>query len=247
MFDGSCTSCSEIKIVVPGSQNGTNGEHFVEFFEWGNSVGGMVSKFMRKMEIVDAINLLKQQIVVLKSHLFTKSTQLECCNTIKENLKQSDLLIQVNYSQNYDSKHQNEVQSAYFGQNSFSIFTACCYFQDETNSLAKQAITVTSESSDQCRKASISCLLKIINFMRETHSHLPLKLNVIIWSDACASQFHSRFVFKLLSTFESSINLSWFYNERHHGKGTMDGVGGAMKNAVYRDVKSGKVTINNAK
>ena len=219
----------------------------MEFFEWGKSVEGMVSKVQRKMGIVDAINLLKQQIVVLKSHLFTKRTQLECYNTIKENLKQSDLLIHVDYSQNYDNKHQNEVQSAYFGHNSFSIFTACCYFQDETNSLAKQAITVTSESSDHCRSASISCLLKIINFMRETHSHLPLKLNVIIWSDGCAPQFRSRFAFKLLSTFESSINLSWFYNERHHGKSPMDGVGGTMKNAVYRDVKSGKVTINSAK
>ena len=141
MFDGSCTSCSEIEIVVPGSQNGTNGEHFVEFFEWGKSVEGMVSKFQRKMGIVDAINLLKQQIVVLKSHLFTKRTQLECYNTIKENLKQSDLLIHVDYSQNYDNNPQNEVQSVYFGHNSFSIFTACCYFQDETNSLAKQVIT----------------------------------------------------------------------------------------------------------
>ena len=83
MFDGSCTSCSEIEIVVPGSQNGTNGEHFVEFFEWGKSAEGMVKKFQSKMGIVGAISLLKQQIVVLKSHLFTKRTQLECYNNIK--------------------------------------------------------------------------------------------------------------------------------------------------------------------
>ena len=83
--------------------------------------------------------------------------------------------------------------------------------------------------------------------MREKYTHLPLKLNVIVWKDSCAAQFRSRYVFFLLSKFEASINLSWFYNEWHHGKGPMDGIGGTLKNAVYRDVKSGKAIINDAK
>ena len=83
--------------------------------------------------------------------------------------------------------------------------------------------------------------------MREKYTHLPLKLNVIVWSDGCAAQFRSRYVFFLLLKFEASINLSWFYNERHHGKGPMDRIGGTLKNAVYRDVKSGKAIIKDAK
>ena len=51
----------------------------------------------------------------------------------------------------------------------------------------------------------------------------------------------------LLSKFEALINLSWSYNERHHGKGPMDGIGGTLKNTVYREVKSGKAIINDAK
>ena len=47
--------------------------------------------------------------------------------------------------------------------------------------------------------------------------------------------------------FEASINLSWFYNKRHHGKGPMDGIGGTLKNAVYRGVKLGKAIVNDAK
>ena len=83
--------------------------------------------------------------------------------------------------------------------------------------------------------------------MGEKYTHLPLKLNVIVWSDGCAAQFRSRYVFFLLLKFEVSINLSWFYNERHHGKGPMDRIGGTLKNAVYRDVKSGKAIIKDAK
>ena len=32
----------------------------------------------------------------------------------------------------------------------------------------------------------------------------------------------------------------WSYNERHHGKGPMDGVAGTVKNVIFSEVKSGK-------
>ena len=183
---------------------------------------------------------------MLKRHLFTKRTQASAYNEVKDNLKQNDLLIHVDYSENYNNKQQWEIQSAYFGHASFSIFTACCYFKDESNAINKEAITVTSETSDHSRSASVSCLQKVIHFVREKYTHLPLKLNVIVWSDGCTAQFRSQYVFFLLSKFEASINLSWFYNQRHHGKGPMDGIGGTFKNAAYRDIKSGKAIINDA-
>ena len=44
-----------------------------------------------------------------------------------------------------------------------------------------------------------------------------------------------------------SVKINWYYNERHHGKGPMDGVGGTIQNIVYHDVMSNKCVINNAK
>ena len=46
-----------------------------------------------------------------------------------------------------------------------------------------------------------------------------------------------------MSCYDRTLNVSWFYNERHHGKGPMDGVGGTVKNVMFLDVKSGKCTI----
>ena len=39
-------------------------------------------------------------------------------------------------------------------------------------------------------------------------------------------------------------NISWNYNERHHGKGPMDGLGGTLKRKVFNAVKSGKVVVD---
>ena len=41
--------------------------------------------------------------------------------------------------------------------------------------------------------------------------------------------------------------MYWFYNERHHGKGPMDGVGGTANNVVFRDAMPGKCRINSPK
>ena len=39
------------------------------------------------------------------------------------------------------------------------------------------------------------------------------------------------------------MNIEWHYNEAHHGKGPMDGIGGAVKNTVFRKVLSGEAKI----
>ena len=82
--------------------------------------------------------------------------------------------------------------------------------------------------------------------INEVERHLSLS-KVILWSDGCAAQFRSRFVFKLLSNYRSDLSIEWHYNEAHHGKGPMDGIGGTIKNVVFRQVKCGKIIVNSAK
>ena len=74
----------------------------------------------------------------------------------------------------------------------------------------------------------------------------PDSLVLHIWSNGCTGQFILRFVFSLLSQFAINHTLFWYYNEQHHGKGPMDGIGGTNKHRVFRDVKSKKVSIKNA-
>lgn len=43
---------------------------------------------------------------------------------------------------------------------------------------------------------------------------------------------------------QEDLSVSREYNERHHGKGPMDGVGGTVKHKVFRAVMSNKYVIN---
>ena len=75
-------------------------------------------------------------------------------------------------------------------------------------------------------------------------SQVPNKIDTVyIVSDGCASQFRSKFVFKFLTLIFPEMNIEWHYNEAHHGKGPMDGIGGAVKNTVFRKVLSGEAKI----
>ena len=141
-------------------------------------------------------------------------------------------------------KQQGEIQSACFCHDLFSIFTVCCYLHGADGKLVNENVTVVSEASGHSRMAAYSCINKVFDFVREKHD-LPLTTNLHIWSDGYAGQFRSRFVFSLLSTLNKSVNLRRYYNERHHGKGHMDGVGRTIKNMVYRDVLSNKCVITN--
>ena len=196
MYDACCEICSSIDINIPdnmeiiesqnkGSTDNDDDYHddqsdqpkkSVRFYKWGKSDEGKITKISRNLSVTDAIESLKQKIAVLKRQLFTKRTQASAYNEVKDKLKQNDLLLHVDYSKNYYNK-----QSAYFAYYaSFSISIACCYFKDESNAINKEAITVTSETSDHSRSSSASCLQKVIHFVREKYTHLPLKLNVIV-------------------------------------------------------------------
>ena len=47
------------------------------------------------------------------------------------------------------------------------------------------------------------------------------------------AQFRSRFVFRMLFTFDPSVELEWHYMEAHHGRGPIDNVGGTIKKPRY--------------
>ena len=66
-------------------------------------------------------------------------------------------------------------------------------------------------------------------------------------SDGCTVQFRLGFVFNFLRYFQKDVALELHYNEAHHGKGLMDGIGGIIKNLVYRKVLSRDVVFDTPK
>ena len=49
----------------------------------------------------------------------------------------------------------------------------------------------------------------------------------------------------MIAKCDNNMKIEWYYFEANHGKGPVDGIGGSVKHAVYRNVLSKKVIIEN--
>ena len=162
----------------------------VEYYEWAK-VNGKVKNVVKSVDVEEAIELLNEQEEILKAHIFVKRTENTHYTWLKKNLKTNEFIIHVDYSENYEDKEQDEIQSAYFGHNSFSIFTVCCYTRRIDGTLLNENFTVTSEATDDSRIAAFSCINLIIDLLQKK---FPSEFNnylmfYYIWSDIACHNF----------------------------------------------------------
>ena len=124
------------------------GDDLISFLQW-QRLEKKIVKVCQTMAFSQVIPKWVEIISNLKRHIYRKREQVASYNKQKDELKTGEVLIHVNYSKSYIKTQQDEIQSAYFGQQNFTIFTSCSYYREaEQGDLAKIPIAVISESSD---------------------------------------------------------------------------------------------------
>ena len=137
--------------------------------------------------VEEIVHRLNQIITALKRYIHIKHIQHAKFNFLKFNLQGNEVLIQIDCSENNANQDQNQIQSVYFGQSCFSIFTACCYLPID-RVLVNKNITVTFEASDHSMIAALSCWLRVLSDIKEKYQNLPDSLVLHILSDRCTGQ-----------------------------------------------------------
>ena len=77
---------------------------------------------------------------------------------MKKNLQENEVILRVDYSESYNNTQQDEIQSACFGNSTFSIFTACGYILNNGRESSERSVTVVGESSGHSRIAALTCV-----------------------------------------------------------------------------------------
>ena len=106
-------------------------------------------------------------------------------------MPENAILLHVDYAKNYENKQQADSQSAYFGNASFSIFTAVAYIRlnEKTKKISSAE---ASEAKDPSRIVSHSCFLKAIDTVTITYSQLDQfgSLDIHLWSYSLVPNSH---------------------------------------------------------
>ena len=123
MNTGNCTICPKIEVCFRGTDgssseetasDGDQNSSAINYFKWV-TVDGKVQKVSCEIDRAEANNLLKEKVKILKYHLYVQFEQHKAYNNIKNNMGENEMLVHVDFAENYENKQQSEIQSAYFG------------------------------------------------------------------------------------------------------------------------------------
>ena len=186
----------------------------------------------------DLIDRTNELLVKFCRHHFNIKTQYKAVTALKDNLKNSDCLIHIDFSENYSCKVSEEIQSMHFGgsRSQISLHTGVLYLAN----LAPFSFCSVSECTRHDPIAIWAHLKPVIEDLKTDH---PEVSTVHFLSDGPTTQYRSKTNFYLLSKEMQSYEFrkaTWNFTEASHGKGAPDGIGGLVKRTADRLVAEGK-------
>lgn len=233
---GLCTECkTDIFTLLPDD---CNVAAKISWQQWAD-VNGRPIVVNIDGSVEDAVIDIQNKLSDFKIHCFVKSIQEHQFELKKKILQPAELLIQVDFAENYSCTAQDEIQSAHWSTNQVTIFTCVAWMKHTTKCYAIISDDLTHD------KCCVWVFLKeIITDLKRDHSIEE----VSIFSDGCASQFKNRYTLSNLCHMEEDFGVTgdWCFFATSHGKGAVDGVGGSVKRMVWERVKCRQARVSTA-
>lgn len=148
-------------------------------------------------------------------------------------LKDNESLIVCDFSESYEAKPANEVQSMHFGasKRQISLHTGMVYWKGETQSFC----TMSDESSHQ-PPAIWTHLSPVIQMIKLRSPNVEI---LHLYTDGPSSQYRQKNNFYSLAHFTKTYGFrysTWSFYEAHHKKSVADGIGGSVKRNLDKKV-----------
>ena len=205
-----------------------------------------------RMRIVDTqlpktefISKLLEEFDAFITHVERVTQQYKSLKEMKDVLPQNHILIQMDFSENYNCQTMEEIQSAYWNASMVTLHPTIIYYKDTDNSLCHKSLVFVSEVLHHNAAMVSAIVMEVVNIAK---TYVPNVKQVHFWTDSPSSQYRNKSVFNMIDKFESAhgCKASWHYFESGHGKSACDGVGGTTKRNADNAVKQNKAVIQDA-
>lgn len=191
--------------------------------------------------LADLLHELEIQLPAFKLHYFIKRAQQKYFDDKKQNLSNGELILQMDFAENYRLINQNEIQEAHFSYQQVTIFTCVAWLRGETESFAVISEKLTHNKYD------VYCFLtKIVHQIQSQYKEIS---TVFIFSDGSTSQFKNKYILTSIPSFVSEFgckHFEWNFFATSHGKGAVDGIGAVVKRKVWQAVKANNIILPDA-
>ena len=179
------------------------------------------------------VNELSKLLFDLKPLSFISKQQSSYVKSIENSLKQDEVLVLLDFSENYAFVVQEAVNSFHYNNNQCTIATAVMYYRDEALELKHHSFAFLSDSLSH-DSVSVHCILKVLT--DHIKSNIKLAKKVIYFSDGAAQHFKNKYNFINLLNHQSDFGLEaeWHFHATAHGKNVCDGIGAIIKCTARR-------------
>lgn len=205
-----------------------------------------------KDSIPDLIHKLETSLPEFRQHIFNIYHQHSTLKELKSTMCSNEIIIHIDFSENYLLKYSNEeVQAMHFGasQKQISLHTGVYYIREgEATKALPHSFCTISDNLDHGSHAIWSHLKPILKEINEKFPHID---TYHFQSDGPTSQYKNKFnIFFLINYLPTLVKhvkkISWNFSVAGHGKGAADGVGGVLKRTADALVSQGKDILSAA-
>ena len=187
----------------------------------------MTHKKLQHETVADLKSKVNEEVHgAFSKHVYNIRHQFRAYRNLKNSLEQHEVVIHVDFSENYSCRYFSEVQACNFGASNCqaTLHTGILYTADGHVSF------VTISSCLRHDAAAVWAYLRpVLQQLRETH---PLVTMLHFFSDGPTTQYRNKDNFYFLSTETHALGFdaaTWNFFESGHGKGAPDAIGGALK------------------
>jgi hypothetical protein len=161
---------------------------------------------------------------------------------LKENVPANEVIIQMDFAENYCCKTMGEIQSAYWNQTPVTIHPVVVYFVDGEGKLQHKSIAIIS---DELSHSTTTVCAFSDALIPKVLSAVPNITQIHYWTDSPSSQYRNKTMFTIIAEHAKLYGLKarWNYFESGHGKGPCDGLGGTIKRMADEAIKRGVAVI----
>ncbi|XP_033127584.1 uncharacterized protein LOC117125231, partial [Anneissia japonica] len=206
----------------------------ISFKQWGHTDRSELVCFTLSIE--NYISKVCDAFDNLRDHHFISKAQAKYLTELKNNLSEDEVLILLDFAENYSFVVQDAVQGFHWNNAQATLHPFVVYYKNSDQAsrnehLKSLSICIISDCLRHDTRTVHAFISRMLNHLRTV---LPSISKAIYFSDGAASQYKNCKNFSNLRHHKDDFGLAaeWHFFATSHGKSPCDGIGGTVKRLV---------------
>lgn len=206
-------------------------DYDITFSQWTSTDRAELIK--QTAPLSEFIYLVADKLNKITAHSFIARTQGKYLKQRKEDLQEDEVIVLVDFAENYKFLVQDEIQGYHWNKSQCTLHPVVVYTKED-GQLKDHSICFISDDLNH----DVDMVYQIL---KETAKHIIESINpqvksVNYFSDGCAGQYKNckNFLNLCFHRTDFHTGCTWSFFATSHGKSTCDGVGGTVKRITSR-------------